>query len=143
MIEEKIPKTLEESTTVQSQPKKIMIFPKNECNFLPKNSDCTYKVTIVVDNKSDTKLDKSYILKKVKGTCESPSEYQMPIAKPDTKKEFQILLKMKEDSNSTYWRVYKKDDPDFKIGGYLHFQRINAGLRSNTIDEIRFQSLNS
>jgi hypothetical protein len=122
-------------------PTKVFVYPKKHTNWFPKDSSGEYKVQIIVDNQSTIKFDKSYCFRRVKGSCNSPSEYVTPIIKPSSQKEFGFNLSMNKIGTKSVWTLCKCANESEAHGGYIVFECMDAGIRLCTIDALKFKSL--
>jgi hypothetical protein len=137
------PQPLQEhsSQPVTQNTSKVFVYPKKHTNWFPKDGSGEYKVQIIVDNQSTTKFDKSYCFRRVKGSCNSPSEYVTPIIKPSSEKEFGFNLSMNKIGTKSVWTLCKRGDESEAHGGYIVFECMDAGIRLCTIDSLKFKSL--
>jgi len=131
-----------ETKPVEQTTGKVFVYPKKHTSWLPKVNEGEYKVQINVDNQSDMKFDKTFCFKRVKGSCNSPSEYVTPIIKPKCEKEFGLNLSMNKIGSKSVWALCKRANDTEAYGGYVVFECMDGGIRLYTIDALKFKSLN-
>lgn len=122
--------------------KKISLYPKKSKGFLPNENEGNYNVTLAVENNSHIKIDKSFHLKKLKGNCESPDSYNVPIIKPGMSKDFGIQLCLKKSDMKCVWAIVSKQNDEEVLGNFVLFETVNAGIRLSTIDHLKFKKIN-
>jgi len=122
--------------------KNINLFTKASGGFLPDRDQGNYNIALVVENDSIFKIDKSFHLKKLKGNCESPNSYNVPIVKPKAKKEFGIQLSMKGENVKSCWAIVNKQNDSEVMGNFVLFETVKCGIRLTTIDHLKFKKLN-